>query len=61
MNKLALFIGLFLMVVPSLAFAQGSSCSAQGYTVVFVNGVFDTEDQAQSDANALQFKFGYQY
>lgn len=56
MKQIALFIGFFLLITPNLAFAQAQSpsCSAQGYTVVFVNGVFDTYLQAQADSAALE-------
>lgn len=61
MNKTALFLGFFLLFAPTLALASTPSCSAQGYTVVFVNGVFDTELQAQDDKKALQDKLPSEY
>ena len=45
----------------ALVQAQTLSCSANGYTVVFVNGVFDTKTEAQIDANSLGFKLGPTY
>jgi hypothetical protein len=53
MKKVALFLGFFLLLVPSATQAATSSCSAQGYTVVYVNGVFDTEIQAKQNRKAL--------
>ncbi len=55
------FVALAELDAPALALAQSSSCSAQGYTVVFVNGVFDTKAQADADKFALQKSFGPQY
>lgn len=61
-HKIIIYIGvcgaLFLAAFfPSQAFAKpidGAECSAVGYTVAFINGVFDSRDQAQSNAAALQ-------
>lgn len=61
MKKVALLIGFFLLFSPAFALAATPSCSAQGYTVVFVNGVFDTKIQARDNANALWFQLGHQY
>ena len=49
------------MVSPSLALAQAQPCSPQGYTVFYVNGIFDTKAQANDDANALGRRLGSQY
>src|SRR3989344_6560391 len=38
-------------------FAQ-AACLSEGYTVVFVNGIFNTREQAQISAEKLQFKLG---
>ncbi len=56
MRYTALFIGFFLIFVPSLAFAQAQtlSCSTQGYTVVYVNGVFGNLDKAKADVTQLR-------
>jgi hypothetical protein len=61
MYKSALFIGFFLLLTPAVAWAQTPSCSAQGYTAIFVNGIWDTKLQAQADSNALWFQLGHQY
>lgn len=42
---------------PSQAFAKttgSAECSPVGYTVAFINGIFDSRDQAQANATALQ-------
>lgn len=41
-------------------FAQ-AACSATGYTVVYVNGIFSTKENAQADADKLKFKLGSQF
>jgi hypothetical protein len=63
MNKTALFIGLFLLLVPAFASAQtqSSTCSANGYTVVFFNGIFDSKPEAENDAYKLGYKLGSNY
>ena len=45
-------LGAFLLL-PNLAFA---ACSNEGYTVVFINGIFDTREQADADKLALKDK-----
>ena len=57
MKKAALFIGFFLLVSPAFALAATPSCSAQGYTLVYVNGVFDSLQQAQQNSSVLQKLF----
>jgi len=52
------FVFAFLLA-PSVT--NAFSCSANGYTIVFVNGVFDTEDQAKYDTKKLQFFLGSQF
>lgn len=49
------------MVTPCLALAQAQPCSPQGYSVFYVNGIFDTKMQAQADADALWYQLGHQY
>src|SRR6185437_3872923 len=63
MYKSALFIGFFFLFAPTFAFAQTATptCSEKGYTVVFVNGIFDTEPQAFNDLKVLQSKLGTNY
>ena len=61
MKQIALYIGLFLVLSPGLALAQAQPCSPQGYTVFYVNGIFDTKAQANDDANALGRRLGHQY
>jgi len=39
-----------LLLSPGSAFAK---CTAQGYTVAFINGILTTREQAQADAKAL--------
>ena len=46
-------LSLILFFLP--IFAQ-AACVDEGYTVVFVNGVFNTEEQARKGAAALQVK-----
>ncbi|MDO8517774.1 MAG: hypothetical protein Q7S26_00575 [bacterium] len=53
-----IFWALFLILPAS---TQAASCSANGYTVVFVNGVFATETQARADTNALSRYLGGQF
>lgn len=48
----------FALLLPSQALAQVPSCSSSGYTVVFVNGIFNTQVQAQEAKNALAAKLG---
>lgn len=47
-------IVLLVLLVPGCVFA----CSAGGFTVVYVNGVFTTEDQATADMHSLQNLIG---
>lgn len=54
-------LGVTFLVLASPVFVQASSCSEKGYTVVFVNGVFDTEDEAKYDAKKLGFILGSQF
>jgi hypothetical protein len=54
MKQTALYIGFLVLFAPQLALAQVIPCSANGYTVVFVNGVFDTLDQARADKQSLE-------
>jgi hypothetical protein len=61
MKKLALVLGFLLLLTPSFVGAQTQTCSAQGYTVVFVNGIFGTETQARLSADALWYQLGRQY
>src|SRR3989338_5397969 len=50
------FVFLFvLFFLPSFALA---SCLDVGYTVVFVNGIFNTKEQAQESKEALKNKIG---
>lgn len=56
MKKIAFYIGFFLLLGPHFALAQTTPCSSRGYTVIFVNGVFDTYQQALDDSNALKVK-----
>lgn len=60
MNKTAFILGFFLLFSPAFALAATPTCSAQGYTVVYVNGVFDTEPQAEVNKNKLNFDFNKQ-
>src|SRR3989344_211713 len=48
-------LGIILFLFPLFAQAE---CSSSGYTVVFVNGIFNTEKQARTSADELQFKQG---
>ena len=48
-------LGIILFLFPLFAQAE---CSSSGYTVVFVNGIFNTEKQARTSADELQFKLG---
>jgi hypothetical protein len=53
MRRLALIFLLFLLPVVAQA-----ACLDAGYTVVFVNGVFDTKPQAETNEVALQHYLG---
>jgi hypothetical protein len=64
MKRLFSYIGVLVVIqacVPFVALAetgaQTPSCSANGYTVVFVNGIFDTEEQARVDKDKLEAVF----
>ncbi len=57
MRKLAAGVTLFL-IAPVFAFAD---CSVTGYTVVYVNGIFTSEQQARQDENQLKDILGPQY
>src|SRR3989344_5963003 len=48
----------FLFLFPLLAQA---ACLSTGYTVIFVNGIFNTEEQARKSLATLNFKFGDSY
>ena len=61
MKKSALVLGFFLLLAPNFAGAQTPSCSAKGYTVVFINGIFDTREQADNGKTRLEFQLGSQY
>ena len=50
-----LIFGIGLVIVPTFVHA---ACSTNGYTVVFVNGVFDTRPQADEDRADLEDKLG---
>ena len=51
-------LSLVFFVLP--IFAQ-ATCTADGYTVVFVNGIFNTEEQARQSGEALQYNLGKIY
>src|ERR1700722_12353664 len=50
---LSLF-GLFLLLIPASAFA---ACSSNGTTLVYVNGIETTQQEANSDAALLNERF----
>jgi len=55
-RTLYFYAGVIILVAglaAPLASAQSSSCSPDGYTAVFVNGVFGTEKDAKQDQKAL--------
>lgn len=54
-------LGLLFILLPNLGFAQASSCSTTGYTIVFVNGIFNTKQQAQESSDTLQYRLGHVY
>ncbi len=56
MKKSALVLGFLLLFAPSFAGAQTQTCSGQGYTVVFVNGIFDSKIEAEKNRKALADK-----
>lgn len=47
-----------LFLLPTVAQAV---CSTDGYTTIFINGVFDTKDQADAEAKKLQFQLGSEF
>ncbi len=61
MKKLALILGFLLLLTPTFAGAQTKTCSAQGYTVVFVNGIFDDKTEADANKNKLKDYFNRLY
>src|SRR3989344_3812066 len=49
----------FLLILFFLPlFVEAAVCSDQGYTAVFINGVFDTKDHAQENKRSLKSKLG---
>ncbi len=59
MKNAALGLGLvFLLGSPAAAFAATSSCSAQGYTVLYVNGILGNKNKSQEDLKQLKNYFG---
>jgi len=54
MKKSFLTLLLSLVLLPSFVFAN---CSNDGYTVVYVNGIFKEENAARSDSKALGFEY----
>src|SRR3990167_9480552 len=44
----------FATFVPSSVFAQTSVCSSTGYTVIFVNGILNTETEAEQAKETLK-------
>lgn len=59
MNKVLCFLLLIAIFAPSSSFAL--QCSKEGYTVIFVNGIFNDYDQAFNNSKELQQKIGYSY
>src|SRR3989344_6057565 len=51
-------LGIFLFLLPLFVQAE---CFSSGYTVVFVNGIFNTEEQARQSGEALQYNLGKNY
>jgi hypothetical protein len=54
-------LGTLFVLLPGVALAQIPTCSLSGYTVVFVNGIFNTYQQALNSSGELQFKLGDSY
>ncbi|MEI6864097.1 MAG: hypothetical protein WCK46_01860 [Candidatus Adlerbacteria bacterium] len=48
----ALISTLFIFALP---FVVQAACSANGYSIIFINGIFHTEQEAQSDKNTLAY------
>ena len=57
---LVLFLAVFTLL-PNLSRVQAASCSENGYTVVFINGIFTDLPKARADADVLQYKLGYNF
>src|SRR5437764_442119 len=67
MKRTALEIGFFVLlgvIILPLALVEADvqtiTCATTGYTVVFVNGILDTLDQARVDKNQLKAAFDRQ-
>lgn len=56
MRRFALIFVLFI----SLPLSVQAACSTEGYTIVFVNGIFDTEKDAIEDGKLLQDKLPFE-
>ncbi|MDE2071473.1 MAG: hypothetical protein KGI70_01940 [Patescibacteria group bacterium] len=48
---------LFFVLLP--AYASATGCSVSGFSIIFINGVFDTKSQADLNSEALQNSLGY--
>src|SRR3989344_293118 len=51
----------FIVVFLFLPIFAQAACSATGYTVIFTNGIFTSQKDAQSDADSLQVKLKSAY
>jgi hypothetical protein len=57
----ALILGFFVLFTPAFTAAEDITCANQGYTVVFVNGIFGDKIKAQFDAGKLWYQLGKEY
>ena len=53
--RFGIVAGLGFILFPFFTYA---ACLTDGYTVVFVNGIFNTEQQARKSSERLQFILG---
>ena len=59
MRRFTLIILILLFWFPLSA--QAAECSDNGYTIVFINGIFNTKPEADANRLALQGKLGFAF
>ena len=55
--KIYVFLILVMVGLSSASIAIAGDCKADGYTVIFVNGIFTNESNARSDSNDLRDRY----
>src|SRR3989344_2128819 len=63
MKFLYYFLVVNLLFIPNLSLASTNDflCSANGYTIATINGVFTNDNDAKKNKEALEFKLGKEY